>query len=218
MDWSDSWHDAFRIELRAEAIGLAWRGWPVLPGTYPAGSRWADGESADSIDGVDAKGPVPVQRDWRDRIGTKPNQVATWWSGRPYSLLVATGVVLDAIEVSAGIGRRTAAVLRSTGIPVPIVATPARRWLFLTESGGQHAALRPHDDITVHGADSWVPLPPSPFRQGVAHWRVKPEVCGWRLPKADVVCNAIVRAIDVPSAIPIAGHADRSPEIERLSA
>ncbi|MFD1051801.1 hypothetical protein ACFQ1S_42715, partial [Kibdelosporangium lantanae] len=34
-DWSDSWRGAFRIELRAEAVGLAWRGWPVLPGTYP---------------------------------------------------------------------------------------------------------------------------------------------------------------------------------------
>ena len=92
-EWSDSWRGAFRIELRAEAIGLAWRGWPVLPGTYPAGSQWA------GRDGVEADGPVPVHADWQQRIGTKAEQVATWWTGRPYSLLVATGVVLDAIEV-----------------------------------------------------------------------------------------------------------------------
>ena len=35
-NWPDSWRGAFRIELRAEAIGLAWRGWPVLPGVNPA--------------------------------------------------------------------------------------------------------------------------------------------------------------------------------------
>ena len=34
MDWSDSWRGAFRIELRAQAIGLAYRGWHVMPGIY----------------------------------------------------------------------------------------------------------------------------------------------------------------------------------------
>src|SRR5918999_1558463 len=57
-DWSDSWRGAFRIELRAEAVGLAWHGWPVLPGTYPAGSQWAGRE------GTENAGPVPVHRDW----------------------------------------------------------------------------------------------------------------------------------------------------------
>ena len=43
-------------------MGLAWRGWPVLPGTYPAGSQWAGKE------GVQEDGPVPVHRDWADRV------------------------------------------------------------------------------------------------------------------------------------------------------
>ena len=56
-DWSDSWREAFRIELRAEAIGLASRGWPVLPGTYPVGTEWA------GRNGIEADGPVPVHAD-----------------------------------------------------------------------------------------------------------------------------------------------------------
>src|SRR5262245_10888383 len=116
-DWSDSWRGAFRIELRAEAIGLASRGWPVLPGTYPAGPQWAGG------DGVDADGPTPVHADWQDRIGAGPEQVAAWWTGHPYSVLLATGVVLDAIEVSDDLGRDAARALRLLDVPVPIVAT-----------------------------------------------------------------------------------------------
>ncbi|HEY3262231.1 MAG TPA: DNA primase, partial [Pseudonocardiaceae bacterium] len=29
MDWTNTWRNAFRTELRAEAIGLAYHGWPV---------------------------------------------------------------------------------------------------------------------------------------------------------------------------------------------
>src|SRR5262249_53057079 len=124
MDWSDSWRGAFRIELRAQAIGLAYRGWPVLPGTYPAGSRWAGSERPDMT------GPSPVHEDWPTRVGATADEVAEWWNGEAFSLLVATGTVLDAIEVDAELGRRTASVLRSAGQPVPIAATPHGRWLF----------------------------------------------------------------------------------------
>jgi len=74
----------------APAIGLAWRRWPVLPGTYPAGAQWA------GRDGMQDTGPVPVHKDWQDRIGTQAEQVASWWAGRPYSLLLATGADLRA--------------------------------------------------------------------------------------------------------------------------
>jgi hypothetical protein len=190
-DWSDSWRGSFRIELRAEAVGLAWRGWPVLPGTYPAGAQWAGRENA----GTD--GPVPVHDDWQDRIGTAADEVATWWTGQPYSLLVATGVVLDAIEVDGELGRKAAAVLRTFGMPAPIVATPTGRWMFLTKTG-QPLRSELVNHVTLHGAGSYVPLPPSPFEHGVVHWRVKPEVCGWRLPESAVVQDALADAIAAP--------------------
>ena len=190
-DWSDSWRGSFRIELRAEAVGLAWRGWPVLPGTYPAGAQWAGRENPET------DGPVPVHNDWQDRIGTAADEVATWWTGQPYSLLVATGVVLDAIEVDGELGRKAAAVLRTFGMPAPIVATPTGRWMFLTKTG-QPLRSELVNHVTLHGAGSYVPLPPSPFEHGVVHWRVKPEVCGWRLPESAVVQGALADAIAAP--------------------
>jgi len=186
-DWSDSWRGAFRIELRAEAIGLACHGWPVLPGTFPA--------AADTGRGA-WNGPVPVFDDWADRLGAHPNEVAEWWT-KPYSLLVATGKVLDAVEVDDELGKRAARLLRATGHPAPIVATPNGRWLFLTTVADRlPEQLGTSSEVTWHGAGSCVPLPPTPFEHGVVHWRVKPDVWGWRLPAADAVHSVLVRALD----------------------
>jgi hypothetical protein len=112
---SDSWRGAFRIELRAEAIGLASRGWPVVPGTYPTEGRQWDG-------------PRPVREDWAELLGAHPQRVAQWWTGVPYSVLVATGSVVDAVEVDDDLGRRAAGLLRATGRPAPILAMPNGRW------------------------------------------------------------------------------------------
>ncbi|RZQ61609.1 bifunctional DNA primase/polymerase [Amycolatopsis suaedae] len=185
-DWSDSWRGAFGIELRAEAIGLAGRGWPVFPGTYPS---WpADGTW---------QAPVPAHSDWREQLGAHPHKVAAWWTGAQYSLLVATGSVLDAVEVDAVVGKRAACLLRAGGQPAPIIAMPNGRWLFLTLSsaGTLPAALRDDESVRWHGEGSWVPLPPTPFQHGVVHWRVKPEVWGWRLPEAGTVHDVLVRAL-----------------------
>lgn len=191
IEWPDSWRAAFRIELRAEAIGLAWRGWPVVPGTYP------DADSTE-LQNTASKWtrPTPVHSDWKRRIGAHPQQVATWWTGRPYSLLVATGTLVDAIEVDDRIGRRAAALLRATGQPAPIVAMPNGRWLFLTASTDRlPRPLAETEGVEWHGEGSWVPLPPTPFRHGVVHWRVKPDVWGWKLPRAEAVHDVLVRAL-----------------------
>lgn len=189
MDWSDSWRGAFRIEMRAQAISLACRGWHVLPGTYPTGSEWVGGNE------VAQDGPRPVHDDWADRVGASAEEVAEWWNGGPYSLLVATGTTVDAIEVDANLGRRTAEVLRASGLPVPIAATPTGRWLFLTAPGSAlHAALAEFD-VILHGKGSYIPLPPTAFLHGIVHWRVRPEVCGWNLPESDTVQRAMARAL-----------------------
>ncbi|MTD59646.1 bifunctional DNA primase/polymerase [Amycolatopsis pithecellobii] len=185
-DWSDSWRGSFHIELRAEAIGLACHGWPVLPGTSPAAES---GDQAWSW-------PVPVRHDWADQLGAHPDEVAGWWS-KPYSLLVATGKVVDAVEVDVELGQRAARLLRATGHPAPIVATPDGRWLFLTTVADTlPEPLAGSDKIRWHGAGSWVPLPPTTFQHGVVHWRVRPDVWGWRLPEADAVHTVLIRALD----------------------
>ncbi|WP_116051006.1 bifunctional DNA primase/polymerase [Amycolatopsis palatopharyngis] len=191
-DWSSGWRGAFKIELRAEAIGLAWRGWPVLPGTYPDTAASADDTTGWTV-------PVPEHEDWQDRLGAHPQQVAEWFTGNPHSLLVATGRVLDAVEVDDDLGRRAARLLRATGQPAPIVAMPNGRWLFLTTVADRlPAELIERANVRCHGEGSWVPLPPTPFQHGVVHWRVKPEVWGWQLPEADTVHAVLVDALTGP--------------------
>ncbi|RJQ78513.1 DNA primase [Pseudonocardiaceae bacterium YIM PH 21723] len=195
MDWSDSWRGAFQLELRAEAIGLAERGWPVLPGTYPVGTQ-CDGQNSKSLSGSDdQQGPTPVCQDWVQRIGASAKDIAEVWSGRPYSLLVATGYVLDAIEVNTELGRLAASVLRDSGFPVPIAAMPNGRWFFLTQSESKlYTELAARQDVVLHGKGSWLTLPPSPLQHGVVHWRVHPQVCSWVLPTSDFVQDALMQA------------------------
>ncbi|HET6703403.1 MULTISPECIES: bifunctional DNA primase/polymerase [Amycolatopsis] len=187
-NWPDSWRGAFRIELRAEAIGLAWRGWPVLPGVNPAPLAGGDD--------LTWRRPVPASDAWREQLGTHAHEVATWFSDRTHSLLVATGTVLDAIEVDDELGKRACRLLRAIGHPAPIIALPNGRWLFLTTVADRiPAELAERAAIQWHGKDSYIPLPPSPFQHGVVHWRVKPEVCGWQLPDAAEVHDVLVRAL-----------------------
>src|SRR3954465_14227636 len=108
-NWPDSWRGAFRIELRAEAIGLAWRGWPVLPGVNPAPLTGGDD--------LTWRRPAPASDNWREPIGTPPHAVATWLSARTPRPPLAPGPVLDAIEVDDELGKRACRLLRPLGHP-----------------------------------------------------------------------------------------------------
>jgi hypothetical protein len=193
MDWTKTWRNAFRTELRAEAIGLAYHGWPVVPGTYPEGSAWV------GRPGAAQSGPVPLHEDWIEQATAGPDRVAALWSGLPFSLLLATGLVYDVIDMSAALGRRTAAELRNVGLPAPIAATPDGRWLFPVVAGEPLCAdIAGHPEVVLHGLGSWIPLPPSPFVHGVVHWRVKPDVSGWHVPRSSDVQQAVLDALYTP--------------------
>jgi hypothetical protein len=112
-------------------------------------------------------------------------------------LLVATGIVLDAIEVGVGLGRLAAAALRTAGVPVPIVATPDGRWMFVTRTGRRIPAelAEVGAEVIHHGEGRFIPLPPSPYRHGVVHWRVKPRPGGLYLPEPEIVAEALREAV-----------------------
>ncbi|MDV6011364.1 bifunctional DNA primase/polymerase [Haloechinothrix sp. LS1_15] len=176
------WRDAFRIELRAAAIGLASRGWPVVPGTY----RGASTEGS----------PVPVRAGWVERHEPHPQRIAGWWATHPYSVLVATGSVVDAVEVDDELGRMAATLLRAAERPAPIMSMPNGKWLYLTEAGRPVPdELAERAGVRWHGEGSFVPVPPTPFEHGVVHWRVKPEIWEWKLPHPAAVHGILVRAL-----------------------
>ena len=194
--WPIRMRDAFRVELRAEAIGFAGRGWPVVPG-----SRVDDRPPDDDVEQWSR--PAPVQQYWREQASANPNKVAAIWAEHPYSLLVSTGTVLDALEVGAELGKRAASLLRRVSRPVPIIALPDGQWLFLTRVADRLSEeLAGRDDVSWHSGGSWIPLPPTPVANGVVHWRVKPTAWGWRLPSHELVHNVLLRALyDADAAV-----------------
>jgi hypothetical protein len=189
MSWWDSYRAVYRAELKASAFELADHGWPVLPGNYWQVDRWL------GADGAEAPGLAPIEGDGLARATREPEEVDAWWSERPYSVLLATGSAVDAIEVSALVGRRVCAMLRETDLVVPVAATPTGRWWFAVCAG---EALRPElasrTDVLLHGRGDWVAAPPSEGPQGVVHWRVPPTACGWQLPNP---CDLQVTLLDV---------------------
>ena len=134
--------------------------------------------------------------DWAAKATTDVGQIAEWWSGLPYSILLPTGLTFDVIEVPASIGRRATAALRAVGVPVPIAATPTGEWLFPVLPG---EPLRPdlagRPGMVLHGRGSFLAAPPSTFPQGSIHWRVRPAACGWRLPDPYSVQDAMAEAV-----------------------
>jgi hypothetical protein len=68
--------------------------------------------------------------------------------------------------------------------------------------GALHHELAEHPDVVLHAQGGWVPLPPSPCLPGVVHWRVKPAMCGWELPRLDEVTDAVLAALDAGAPAP----------------
>lgn len=190
MQWWDSYRAVYGTELRAEAMVLADHGWAVVPGTFPQGDVWTGCSGAPQV------GPAPVLDESASRASTDREQIAEWWSGLPYSILLPTGLTLDVIEAPASVGRRAAAVLRAIGVPVPIAATPTGEWMFPVRSG---EPLRPdlagRAGLVLHGRGSFFAAPPSTFPQGSVHWRVRPSACGWQLPDPYRVQEALAEAV-----------------------
>jgi hypothetical protein len=188
MAWWNGDRARYRAELRAGACELAEHRWPVFPGTYRQGGRWI------GRDGRPASGFEPVHPDGPARAVRNADEADLRWQ-RPYSVLVATGLVVDAIEVSALVGRRVCASLRDSGLVVPVAATPTGRWWFAVRAG---EPLRPElasrADLRLHSRGSWVAAPPSEGPQGVVHWRVSPAAADWVLPDP---CLLQVALLDV---------------------
>jgi hypothetical protein len=115
--------------------------------------------------------------------------------------------MVDAIEVSALVGRRVGAVLRENGLVVPVAATPTGRWWFAVLAG---EALRPElasrADVVLHSRGSWVAAPPSEGPQGAVQWRVPPSACGWDLPSPR---DLQVALLDVLGQRPVLAPRDR---------
>lgn len=180
-------------QIRASAVELARHGWPVLPGTYQLATHGAWLGKAGAV------GLEPAADVWQLATTTDPDMAMDWWTRRPYSILLACGTQVNAVEVPAEHGRRTLAhLLRDERGPV--ATTPFGSWLFFVHSDDEplrtDLAARVH--AQVHASGMWLPLPPT-AREGVAYrWLMPPSSVGWTLPASVGVQRALAASLDSP--------------------
>lgn len=118
-------------EFRDAATDYASHGWPVLPGTYQLDghTEWYGKHGAMGLE--------PAADMWAMTATADAAVALEWWTRRPYSVLLACGAAVDALEIDADHGRRSRAPLAERGHLGPIIATPFGRWLLLVRSDGE---------------------------------------------------------------------------------
>jgi hypothetical protein len=111
-------------------------------------------------------------------------------------LLLATGGVLDVVEVHAAVGRRVCEQLRAAGLVVPVAATPTGSWWFpVTPGAALPTSVRDH--AVLHTGGAAVLAPPSETPDGWVHWRVAPALSGYRPSPADLILAAVAATVEL---------------------
>jgi Bifunctional DNA primase/polymerase, N-terminal len=189
-----------RVLLRRAALRYAEHGWAVTPGACLARHRFVCGRA-----GCPTTGCHPALERWEESATTSVARVAAWWQHRPHTILFATGIAFDVLEVPAPLGLRVLGAARlhagvlgvgRGGAHGPIAVTPSGQWMFLVLPGGrQIPELVDRPDVVHHARGSWIPAAPSPMPDGRVRWAVSPEQAGWRLPDAATVQRMLVGAL-----------------------
>ncbi|SDY00151.1 Bifunctional DNA primase/polymerase, N-terminal [Saccharopolyspora shandongensis] len=176
-------------ELRDAATELADHQWPLVPGTYQVStdSPWL-GKSCST-------GLVPIT-ELSAEATTDLAQVWEWWTRRPYSVLLACGRAIDALEVPTSLGRTAEDMLAALKLRGPVAVT-RRTWLVFVESAGQTMPLVDVPaPVTWHSGGSFVPLPPTIDGDMPYYWRITPEDVDWRLPEATPTLDCLQQCWD----------------------
>lgn len=204
--------------LRRAALRYAHRGWPVLPGAFLIGDRYACGPLCPST------ACHPAVHHWEKVTSSDLSDVKHWWAEAPFSILLATGHEIDVIEIPAWLGNsafrqvgntirsvrtnthtgRTGARPGTTGAattPGPVAETPAGQWLVLVTAGPPLLPeLASRVDVVRHARGSWTLLPPTRTPGGPVRWMVPPTATGWHLPDSHAIQAALVTALAEPGA------------------
>jgi hypothetical protein len=96
-----------RTRLRRAALRYVEHGWAVTPGACLAGNRFVCGRP-----GCPIMGCHPALEAWEQSASTDVARIATWWRRRPHTVLLATGVAFDVLEVPAALGLRALGAAR----------------------------------------------------------------------------------------------------------
>lgn len=190
-----------RVRMRRAALRYAAHGWAVTPGARLDGHRFDCDRP-----GCPIMGCHPAIESFQDYASTDIAQVTAWWRRRPYTVLLATGLAFDVLEVPAALGLRVLGAARlhagvhgrqETDTRGPVAVTPGGgRWMFLVRSGAPlREELLQRLDVVRHGRGSWIPAAPSRMPEGPVRWAVSPDEARWRLPDPAAVQAMLVDAL-----------------------
>lgn len=191
-------------EIRDAAVEYVKHGWPIQPGTYQVdGSRYWHGRNH-------AEGLEPITQSWSGAGIADTDVAQEVWTHRPYSILMACGQVVDAIEVPAALGVRLTHSLRTVDCLPPTVVSPFGTWLLLTSPGVPlHLELGRYPGIDLRRAGTWIALPPTTHGYRPYRWRIHPRAVGWSMPSARGVQQIVVEAATpIYRSTPSAGAPD----------
>lgn len=202
-----------RLRLRRAALRLAANGWPVTPGACLHAGRFDCGRP-----GCPTSTCHPALDGWERAASRDRDRVEDWWRYAPHSVLLATGVAFDVLDVSAPMGAMAVASSRWRGsVRGPVATVPAgdreptRRWMFLMAPGQRLLPeLAGRLDVVRHSRGSWVPAPPTRLVEGAVQWAVPPAEVDWQLPDGHEVQRLVA---DVLPAIVPRTRASHYPEL-----
>jgi hypothetical protein len=178
----DRWQ---RSVLRRAAQRYADQGWRVMPGAVLINDRYVCGPLCPTV------ACHPAVDRWEAAASSDSSDVDDWWADGPYSVLLATGGPFDVIEVPARVGAAASRVSRPVAGPVAV--SPSGRWMFFVAPGGSlHQELSAQLDVVMHGANSWIPAPPTRTPDGRVRWEVHPSTTDWRCPDPQAVQKVLV--------------------------
>jgi Bifunctional DNA primase/polymerase, N-terminal len=173
------------LELRNAALSAIRRGWPVVPGTFLGADRRWHGRA-------DAAGLCPISEAWQDTPVTTPEHAEEIWSQHPYAVLLVCGQGVDVLELP---NRMMGLLSIFTGegpvVPVPVAVTGSLPRFLVFTSTDVDFLLPALPGVRLHGAGSWIALPPTPTELVLAQrWWTTP-LPGQPLLPPQVVCDAL---------------------------
>jgi hypothetical protein len=166
--------------------GFLAAGWPIAPGAW-----WDERDLSYRCGRLDCchriRGLHPVGGELKPVLEVKP------WQRSPATVLLLTGLGIDVLEVDlrtvavepilAELSRSGPVALLDVALPrlllpvaAPRAATPPM------SSVGGFARRTGVAGVGLHGAGSWVALPPARVRGGATRWVTSPRAVDWVLP------------------------------------
>jgi hypothetical protein len=173
--------------------------WPVVPGAW-----WDEHEMVYRCGRVGCcdrmRGLHPVGGALRPVSDVGP------WIRSPATILLVTGLGIDVVEVdlrTVGLDAAMLARLSSAGpvalldvvlprLLIPVAAPVFSDLAVNAAATGGFARRTGVAGVGLHGAGSWVALPPARLRGGTTRWVTSPRSVGWALPDLAFVLDTLM--------------------------